>query len=278
MGWTARRIARAVREGTLLHVRRGHYADPDTPVEVVRAGRVGGRLTCVSELRMRGVWVAETAPTSLHVHVAPNAARLRHEHGVRVHWSTLVDAERATNDRVSLLDALLAAAACLSDWELVAAMDSAVNRGDLSLAELRGGLAEAPHRIRQLVALVRPEADSGLESLVRLLAVDLGFRVALQVRYPGIGIADLVIEDWIVVETDGGTHDVPVVAARDRRRDARHAAAGRTALRFRYHQVVHELPAVAEAIIGAVAAHRRVRNSGERARRARIRLERLRLS
>lgn len=192
-----------------------------------------------------------------------------------LHWAELLDPEGADVAHVSILDALVTACGCLSPRYAVAAMDSALNRGELSLAALTRGLRSAPARVRELGARVDPAADSGLETIVRLLAIDLGFRAAVQVRFPGIGIADVVIEDWVVVETDGGTHDVPVVAARDRRRDARHAAAGRTALRFRYHQVVHELPSVAEVIIGAVAEHRRVRNSGELVRRARARLGRL---
>jgi very-short-patch-repair endonuclease len=275
-GWTAKRVARAIRRGSLIRVRRGHFATPDTDPDVVRAVEIGGRLGCVSELRFLGVWVPEV--TAIHVHLAPNAARLRSVEGAVLHWSVLLADPGSGSSHVSVIDALAAACGCLDAWGAIAVMESAVNRGVLSLAELRGGLVVASARVRALVARVEPTAESGLETIVRLLVIALGFRVAAQVRYPGIGVVDLVVEGWIVIETDGSHHDEPVVSARDRRRDARHAAAGRTPLRFRYHQVMSDLPSVAAAIIGAVRSHRRVRNSGELARKAEMRLKRLDIS
>lgn len=103
--------------------------------------------------------------------------------------------------------------------------------------------------------------------------------MSAQVKFTGIGVADLVVEEWIVIETDGAEfHDDATVSPRDRRRDARHAAAGRTPLRFRYSQVVYELPTVVAAIIGAVRSHRRVRNSGWLADRAVHRAKKLDLT
>jgi len=285
-GWTVHAIAASVRLGVLIRVRRGHYAAPTTDANVQRAVRVGGLLACVSELRFREIWTPQ--PAALHVHVAVNAARLRNPDDrarrIRpgdcvVHWSVLVDPGGATASHVSIVDALAEAVGCLDPWFAVAAIDSALNRGDVSLPVLRARLAAAPIGIVRLLDQVDGRAQSGLETLVRLLAKALGFRVAVQVRFAGIGIVDLVVEGWVVIETDGGEHhDTAIVAARDRRRDARHAAAGRTALRFRYQQVVHELPTVAAAIIGAVRSHRRIRNSGELARRAEIRVRHLGIS
>jgi very-short-patch-repair endonuclease len=276
-GWTGRALAAAVSDGHLLRVRRGHYARRGTAVDVLEAVRVGGRVTCVSELRFRGIWTPEISP--LHIHLDPHAARLRDPHDCRLHWSVLRRPDESTAAHVGLIDALLVAVRCLSRWWAVAAIDSILNQGLHSEAELARAFSGEPVGIRALLDLADPRADSGLETFVRILARALGFRVAIQVRFAGIGIADVVVEDWIVVETDGRSiHDTPVVSARDRRRDARHAAAGRTPLRFRYAQVVYDLPTVAEAIIGAVRSHRRVRNSGELARRAEIRLARLDLS
>lgn len=275
-GWTSKRLAREVARGRLLRVRRGHYATPDTAPDVLRAVEVGGRLGCVSELRSRGIWVPEA--TAIHVHLAPNAARLRATEGTVLHWSTPLCESGWTSSHVSAIDALITACDCLAPWIAIAAMESAIRCGVLSLTELQRGTAAASARVRSLVVQVQPTADSGLETIVRLLVTALGFRVAAQVRYPGIGIVDLVVEGWVVIETDGSHHDEPIVSVRDRRRDARHAAAGRTPLRFRYHQVMNELPSVAAAIIGAVRQHRRVRNSGEIARRAEIRLRRLDIS
>lgn len=278
-GWTVRRIAEAVHRGRLIRVRRGHYATPATDAAVQQAVRVGGRLACVSELRFRGIWVP--VDPRVHVQVAPSASRLRRPAADEcvIHWSALLDPGGATESHVGLVDALVCAASCLEPWLAVAAFDSAVNRGDVSAATLARSLAGAPQRVRDLARLIDPSAQSGLETIVRLLVGALGFGVRSQVRYRGIGVVDLVVEGWVVIETDGSEHhDDAIVASRDRRRDALHAAEGRTALRFRYAQVVHDLASVAEAIIGAVETHRHVTNSGVLARRARVRARALKIS
>jgi very-short-patch-repair endonuclease len=270
-GWTGRAITAGVRNGRLVRVRRGHYTTAATGREVALAVHIGGRLACISELRDRGVWVR--SPSALHIQVARNASRLRRPDPSTtapgdecvLHWRALVDPASATGSHVGILDALALAVRSLPRADAVAAIDSALNLRLISLPQL----ALAPPALAALLADVDPAAQSGLETLVRLVARDLGFRVRSQVRFRGIGIVDLLVEDWIVVETDGSEfHDDAIVSARDRRRDALHAAAGRTPLRFRYAQVVHEMPSVAAAIIGAVASHRRVHNSGRIVARA----------
>jgi very-short-patch-repair endonuclease len=272
-GWTGRAITDAVKSGALMRIRRGHYGTSTLNADVERAVRVGGRLGCVSELEFRGVWVLES--TTLHVHVAPNAARLRNPDtttprsstDVVVHWLALVQPDAATASHVGVVDALARAADCLPRREAIAAIDSALNLGLVSLSALRAAFAGSS--VAVLLDDADPAAQSGLETIVRLLARELGFRVRIQVRFAGIGVADIVVEGWVVIETDGRRfHDGPVTSARDRRRDAQHSAAGRTALRFRYSQVVYDLPSVAASIIGAVRSHRRVRNSGRLADRA----------
>lgn len=272
LGWSGRAITAAVTAGRLVRLRKGHYATAALSEDVAQAVEVGGRLACVTELRRLGVWVL--APALVHVQVAPNAGRLRHVDGVVTHWHPLVDPRSASASHVGIVDALVRATGCLDRVGAVAAIDSALN---LQLVDRHSlaGLSNEPLFAARL-AEADGSAQSGLETIIRLLARDLGFRVRIQVRFAGIGIADVVVEDWIVVETDGSEfHDGEAPSARDRRRDAQHAAAGRTALRFRYSQVVYGSGAVAAAIIGAVEAHRRVQNSGRLAARARRRAQRL---
>lgn len=273
-GWSRHSIDDAMRRGTLVRIRRGFYALDDLSPAVRHAVRVGGRLSCVSELRDLGVWVHE--PSEVHVQVAPNAARLRRVTGAVVHWHPLLAPPRS-GSHVGVVDALVRASECLPRAEAVAAIDSALNGGLVALSEL----AELPagRVFADRVAEADPSAQSGLETIVRLVIRDLGLQVRSQVRFPGIGIADLVVERWVVIEADGSEfHDTAVVSARDRARDARHAAAGRTPLRFRYGQVVGDLPGVAAAIIGAVRVHRRIHNSGWLTARAEVRARRLGLT
>ena len=280
-GWTRRGIARAVDAGDLIRVRRGHYATLRTPEAVIRAVRVGGRLGCVSELRYRGVWVLDDG--ALHVQVAEHTSDLRHPDAgttpepagsaVRLHWHD--EAEPGLPGHASALDALADASRCLERRAWMASVDSALRRGELSQAALHTLRQRVNAAARRDLKRVDARAESGLESIVRVLATDLGLRVRPQVRFRGVGRVDLVVEDWVVVETDGAAfHDVSMSAA-DRRRDAMLTAMNRTVLRPGYSLIVYDTATVARQLIAAVGNHRRVPRSGELAARARVRARRL---
>lgn len=270
-GWTDGRIARAVRDGRLTRIRAGHFTKGRLDDLTRRAVRVGGRLACVSELRHRGVWVIDSE--RVHVHLAANASRLRVDPGGhRGHWRRLAD-PLGDPDHVSLVDALIQSRECLDTYEWMASVDSALHLRMLRPHERERLWSEMRGSGRRDLGAAERRAESGLETIVRLIARDLGFRVRSQVRFAGVGRVDLLVEGWIVVETDGTAfHDLPL-AAGDRRRDALLAATGRTVLRPGYALIVHHREAVARQLIGAVAAHRRVQGSGRLAARARRRLE-----
>jgi very-short-patch-repair endonuclease len=133
--------------------------------------------------------------------------------------------------------------------------------------------AVLPISLRWALDRLDVAAESGLESIVREIVRLLGFRVTSQVSFPLVGRVDLVVEDWVVVEADGGRFHDAEVTARDRRRDALLVSQGCSVLHFRYAQVVFDRTLVATTIISAVATHRRIRNSGSLVRRARNRAE-----
>jgi len=273
-GYTVRGIAAAVHRGDLIRARRGNYLARDAPADLVAAVRVGGRLTCVNELRARGVWVVDDH--RVHIRAAPNASRLRDpgersrpyrpDGRCRLHWSDPVDDAHARRAHVSTVDALVDAARCLPTPWLRASLDSAVRIGAIGSRGLR--LLQADPVIHPLLARIDTSAASGLETIARELARHLGFAVRTQFAIDGVGFVDLVVEDWIVVETDGAEFHTGAAFARDRRRDAVVASTGRTPLRFSYAQLVHDPAVVTRALIAAVASHRRVRNSGQKARTA----------
>jgi very-short-patch-repair endonuclease len=278
-GRTGREIAAAVHRGELIRARRGHYLPSTAPPALIAAVRVGGRLACVSELRSRGIWVVDDQ--RVHVHVSPHASRLRDptdrgrphspDAGARTHWQDLRDPTRASAGHVSVADALLQSAGCLPARLLAASLDSALRAG-LSLAAQRILMIDPV--LRGLLAHADSSAGSGLETIVRELARDLGFVVRTQVPIDGVGFVDVVIEDRIVVEADGLAFHSGAAVARDRRRDAAIVATGRTVLRFGYPQIVGEPETVARSLIAAVASHRGVRNSGRKAQIARRRARR----
>jgi very-short-patch-repair endonuclease len=274
-GWSDGRIARAVRDGRLTRIRAGHFVDGPIDEMTARAIRIGGRLACVSELRYRGVWVLDSQDA--HVHLASNAARWRSDPvGARRHWQPLFAGAEA--DHVSLVDALVQARRCLRVPEWIASVDSALHLGRLNVRDLALLRASVPRVGRRALDHIDGSAESGLESIVRLLAVLLGFRVRSQVELIGVGRVDLIIEDWIAVEIDGTKFHDDALAPRDRRRDAQLEATGRAVLRPGYELVVHDPGLVARQLIGAVEAHRRVQDSGRIVRRARSRLVKLDLA
>jgi very-short-patch-repair endonuclease len=258
-GITDRQIAAAVAEGTLTRVRRGLFADALVPVDLRTALAAGGRLACASELRRLGVWVLDDR---IHVHFEQSPARLRH--GVR-HWRQLIDPPGIGS--VSPLDAAFEALECLERRAALAALDSALHLGIVTALQV----ADLPltRRARRIAELADGRAESGLESLARLLAIDLGLTTRSQVEFDGIGRVDLVVQGAIVIEADGDEfHSNAVARRRDRRRDAQLAAIGRPVLRFGYEQLVGRPGEVARAIIRTVAGHRAVKNSREVADRA----------
>lgn len=266
-GYSAEAITRAVATGALLRLRRGRYCTPDADPVLQCAVRAGGRLTCVSELRRLGVWVFDDA--DLHVAVAPNAGRLPVLPGVRRHWTTPRPGRGSSAQHVSPSEAVEAALGCLPPRMAVASLDSALHLRAISRAEFASIRARATASERKLMDLADPDAESGLESIVRVLLRQVGLRVRSQVRFGTGARVDLLVEDWVVVETDGdGFHDEKTTT-RDRRRDAALARRGLVVLRFR---VIYELESVASAVIATVETHRRIHNSGRIASRARSRL------
>ncbi len=210
-GWTDREIRAAVDDGSLVRLRPGHFGPPGLEESAQRAVASGGRVACVSELRVRGVWVLDDG--RLHLHVPATASRVRAGDS-RVHWRRLVRAA-AGRSHVSVLDALIQAQSCLDPFAWVASIDSAWHLGMITSGDVQAIRAAAIPRLRPLVSFLDRRSESGLESIVRMIAHELGLRVRSQVRFPGVGRVDLLVEGRIVVETDGTAfHDVSVSARR----------------------------------------------------------------
>lgn len=169
-----------------------------------------------------------------------------------------------------------AALRCLPPRAAIASLDNLLHQRLITPAELAGIRARATAGERRWIDRADPLAESGLESITRLALIELGMRVRSQVRFPAQNArVDLLVEDWVVVETDGDAFHDEKVTTRDRRRDAALARRGYVVLRFRYAQVIYDLETVVQAVVSTVAAHRRVRNAGKVAGRARSRLRRI---
>lgn len=244
-GFSRRDIRRALADGTLHRPRRGWFATASTAPEVVRAARVGGRLTCLAALRLHGAWVLEEPGT--HVRVAHGVANTRIP-GVRVHGT----ATRVGPGLDSVEEALVMATACADIRALVIVADSLVNRRLLTPSRLAAILG-ASARGRRALGMHDPRAESGIETLLRLALRRHRVRVRSQVVIPGVGRVDLLVGERLVIEADGYEwHADRVAFERDRERDRELVRRGYIVIRVSYRQVLDDLDAVTVAVLAVV--------------------------
>ncbi|MGW9158678.1 MULTISPECIES: endonuclease domain-containing protein [unclassified Microbacterium] len=247
-GITRRMRADAVRADTLIRVRAGVFADPNADTSLVEAAAHGGALTCAHALRLHGVWVLNPGGP---VHVWLGAkGRVHHE---KCECVAHYDAGHAGVGLAPLEEVLIHVYRCAGDEAFFAALESALVQQKISGAALRRIRRRLPARAHWLVDLARSDADSGLESLLRLRLHLHGISLDCQVTIPTVGRVDFVLDGRLILEADGkGNHDVPAHRHRDLVRDAAASALGYETLRFDYAQIVHAWPTVEAAVLAAI--------------------------
>ncbi|WP_411701098.1 type IV toxin-antitoxin system AbiEi family antitoxin domain-containing protein [Conyzicola sp.] len=122
VGAAPHELTAAVRQGSLIRVRRGYYARPDTDHQLVQAVRIGGRLGCVAAAQSLGIWA--TNPTFAHVAMQHEASRLRspkdrferltsdNVEGCELHWWPMPEVRRRNVHTVTAGEALAHIARC----------------------------------------------------------------------------------------------------------------------------------------------------------------------
>jgi len=229
-GVTKRVLRRWLDSGRVVRVRRGVYVSADTPAPLVDAARLGARLGCVSLLSLLGVFVRN--PSGLHVHIDRGESRLPPRGpNVVAHWRTPLGA----GDHplvASVVDALVEAVRCQQPRDAIATLDSAWHLGLVDESAIAEVFTRLPARFAALRPLLDPRSEAGTESLMRLLLRALGHRVDVQVRIPGVGRVDLVVDGWLIVECDSRAyHGDWAARRRDVRRDLAAARQGYTTVR-----------------------------------------------
>ncbi|GAB3601142.1 endonuclease domain-containing protein [Microbacterium tumbae] len=249
-GLSRAELAKAVGRRELERLRPGLFATSTLDPNVRVAALHGGALTCASALRVHGIWVLDD-DTRPHVWVG-RRGRV-HEHGgcrCTSHFFRgvvplgIVDVETA----------LIQLFHCEGDESFFASLESALHLRRLSRAAKLRVRAALPASARWLVDLAGAEAESGLESLLRLRLHVLGLILAAQVVIHGVGRVDFVVGGRLIIEVDGKeNHTGAAKRHRDLMRDAAASALGYETLRFSYGQIVHDWPTVQAAILGAMA-------------------------
>lgn len=248
LGFTRQALSDQVRNGGILRLRAGVFAVAPVHPDVCTAAAHGGSLTCGSLLRMQGIWVLP-ADDGIHVWLSPHQHPIPH---LGCSCTSHHFAGAPPLGPVSIELALLHLRRCAGDEAFFAAYESAWNLGMLS----RGGRdrirSALPRRARWLVDIARPDADSGLESLLRLRLHVLGLRLDCQVSIHEVGRVDFVVAGLIIIEADGKGNHTGDHRHRDLVRDAAASRLGYETLRFDYAQIIHDWPAVQAAILGAL--------------------------
>ncbi|MFJ4224522.1 DUF559 domain-containing protein [Microbacterium sp. NPDC089695] len=249
-GVTRQRLSQAVRRGEIERVRPGVFATSSVHGDVREAALHGGALTCAAALRMHGVWVFEDDPRP-HVWIGRRGRALEHDGCRCIGHYFRGDVPLGS---VDVETALVHVHRCCGDESFFASLESALNLGRLSRAAVQRVRQSLPAYARWLVDLARADAQSGLESLLRLRLHLLGFVLASQVAIDGVGRVDFVVGGRLIIEVDGReNHTGTARRHRDLMRDAAASAAGYETLRFSYAQVVHDWPTVQAAVLGAAA-------------------------
>ena len=247
LGVSKTAIAHALDAGHVVRLRKGVVAfESDSSASV--AAWHGGSVTCVSALRQYGVWLLPHDDEH-HVHV-PSGSRIHRHPGCNC--ITHRTPGRRAFGFLPVREALVHSARCLSDEAFFAAFESAWFRRLLSRADRAWVRARVPARLRKLIDMARPDAESGLESILRLRLLAIGIHLSTQVSIPLVGRVDFLI-DHLIIEVDGRLgHAEPSSRHKDLVRDARAAEAGYRTLRFDYALVIHDWPQVLAAILAAL--------------------------
>lgn len=243
-GFSRRTIDAAVREGRLIRLRRDRYVRPTPPDQVLEAGRLGGRVTCLSLLQMLGVFVLRV--DAVHVRVDRNRSRFRgHRSRARLHWSTSTASPLLHVTTVA--EAIRHSVRCQDPRASVATLDSVLHHRLATRAEIETIFADLPVRYRVLLDLVDSAAESGPETLMRLILRTLGVSIATQVWIGGR--VDFVVDGWLIIECDSKQfHEGWDKQVADRRRDIAAARLGYVTVRPLASDVLYHPEQVRAAI------------------------------
>ena len=252
---TSRRALRdLVEEGAVVE-RGGVVFAPGTDWPLIACRMLGGLLTCHSALAYYSL-PELPHPGAVHVAIPSSRGRVRPLAGVVVHreparWPPGMSPPVAPP---RLLVARMLR--CAEEIPAVVVADAALRRGLVSRAELaamlRSNRSGGPLGHRRL-ARCREKARSPIESIARLELEDAGHSVEVGVDVPGVGEVDMLVDDRLLVETDGYQfHSSKGDWSNDRRREQGLIAQGRLWVRLTYDDVMsgRTVPVVEAALNG----------------------------
>lgn len=243
-GFTHTARDKALAAGRIVRIQRGIYSLPGEAGAFGVALSHNALLTCLSAAPVYRMWTLQGAGA---VHLSPSHKKTPPRtltHGRCLHpphpWLPVA----------GLADVLIHALRCLPELESLVMVQCAAQRGDVTVEFLRRKLpGNRNARARAVLDSVIPRADSILEVLANYHFRRAGLNIRMHVELPGVGEVDFLIEECLVVETDGTTHLEPRQVKKDRKRNNATVIGGRLGLRYGYDDVVnHPQRMVAEVV------------------------------
>lgn len=250
-GFDRAAIRDAVNHGMVTKLRRGVFALPANHA-LREAVRHHGLLTCLSAAPAYELWTLQPASTLHLCRSHPVSTPGVKEHGRPAY------PRHAWLPVAGLADVLLHGLRCLPELESLVMVQSATGRGDISLEFLYAkAVGRRNGKVRQVLDLVIPRADSLLEVLANTHFARAGLKVRRHVFIPGVGEVDFLVEECLVVETDGATHFEPKSVKRDQRRNNRSILGGYLVLRYYYEDVIHSPDVMVAEVLAVLELRRR---------------------
>lgn len=251
-GITSYRIRAELKRGRIIPIGRNRVALPGTSPNVIRAARLGVRLTCVTEAQRRKLWTFNDS--KLHV-AAPEgySAHRPKSDDIVIHWSLGPSPVVKDVAVEPLANVLFHIARCRPLDYAVATFDSALNKKAITAQELRRLAAAVGGKFAAAVAAADGRADSGGETLFRVRMAAHGVHVEPQVVIDGHPV-DGLIGKMLVIQIDGfGPHKDAKRRARDLAQDRRLSLRGYTVFRYSSWGVENQWQQIEREVLGAIA-------------------------
>ena len=241
-----RTIRRAVSEGHIIRVARGHYAMPGGPEALAAARRVGGVVSHLSAAQHWG-WKVKLPP-DLPVVTVPRNRRLtaQQRSGVDVRWFDL----HPDDIRDGVTSMLRTIGDCSRSERFDAALsvaDSAARNGDVTPAQIRVEALAGPRTGRPAALRVADAVDgraaNPFESVLRAICLEIpGLQVEPQVWVGETGRVDLLDRrNNLILEADSWEfHGERSAFVRDVRRYTCFVRLGFAVVRFTWEEVMFE--------------------------------------
>lgn len=255
-------LRKSLNTGSLLALRAGWYADESAHPWVVSAVTAGGHLSGLHRLKLIApeIWLPERATWNLFAHT-PSRCTLP---GARVRSRPKLSGEDLSFGVVPIEVALRHGLTDLALEQAVAVVDSLLRVARLRPRYRTAGLVDAQrilHELqrtaagRRILRYTNLSAESGLESIVRVLLELAGHHVETQVLLPNGQRVDLLVDGVLAVELDGRTHFEKAQFESDYRKDMIASARGYATVRYTYEQVHRHWPDVLQDIERRISRH-----------------------